>query len=384
VNTLTACAGSDEVELTEIPLPIPDFDLLIEKCSYDEATLDVGSSWESVEWFDGNTNTSWLAQAAGTYPVTIEQLGCSATVAIVVEDIVPPPINLGLDREMCLGDSVLLSAGFPVEWQGGDFSTDYMAHEEGDYVARSYLNGCFNADTISVNVVEPPNLNLPFDTTLCQGNNLILQAYFTGVWNTGEVDNALVVDQPGTYTIAVTQGPCVVQDSVVVNMLQLPFVSIGEYDRYCDGESYELTAEAENSDYYSWSTGDSTSSIVVEESMEVNVTVGNVCGTSTSSVEIVFEDCSAFIYMPTSFTPNGDGINDEYWPIASNVKSFELSVYDRWGRTVFQSNSIDDPWLGNTLDGRYFVPNGQYNYHLICTTDSGNAIERSGYITVVR
>jgi gliding motility-associated-like protein len=383
-NTLTTCVGSDVVELTEIPLPVPDFDLLIEKCLYEEATLEVGSAWESVEWFDGSANTSWLAQAAGTYPVTIEQLGCSATVAIVVEDVIPPSVNLGLDMEMCLGDSVVLSAGFPVEWPGGIVSTNYTAHTEGDYVARSYLNGCFNADTIHVDTIEPPNLNLSPDTTLCQGSNLILQASFPGVWSTGEVDNAIVVEQAGTYTIAVTQSPCIVQDSVVVTMLQLPYVSIAEYETYCDGESYELTAEAENSDYYSWSTGDSAAFIVVEESMEVNVTVGNVCGTSMSSAEVLFEDCSALIYMPTSFTPNGDGINDEFWPVVSNVKSFEITVYDRWGRTVFHSASIDNPWLGNSSEGDYFVPNGQYNYRLICTTEAGNAIERSGYITVVR
>jgi gliding motility-associated-like protein len=103
-----------------------------------------------------------------------------------------------------------------------------------------------------------------------------------------------------------------------------------------------------------------------------------------SSAEVLFEDCSALIYMPTSFTPNGDGINDEFWPVVSNVKSFEITVYDRWGRTVFHSASIDNPWLGNSSEGDYFVPNGQYNYRLICTTEAGNVIERSGYITVVR
>lgn len=384
VNTLTGCAASDDVELVELPLPIADFDLLIEKCSYDEATLDVGIAWESVQWFDGTTNNTFVAHQAGTYPVTISQLGCASTVDIEVEDIVPPSVNLGLDREICRGDSVLLNAGFLVEWPNGMVASNLWVHSEGDYYALSYSQGCFTSDTVSVQIVDPPALNLITDTVLCEGSSLILQAYYTGLWSTGETDNSILVDQPGTYTIRVTQGPCVAQDSVIVTMLQLPYVSILEHERYCDGESYELQAVAENSDYYSWSTGDSTASILVTESMEVLVVVGNACGTSMGSAKVNFEDCSAFIYMPTSFTPNGDGINDEFWPVVSNVISFELSVYDRWGRTVFESNSIDNPWLGNTSDGRYFVPNGQYNYRLICTTEGGNAIERSGYITVIR
>jgi gliding motility-associated-like protein len=384
INTLTGCAGSDEVELVEIPLPIADFDLFIEKCSYDETTLDAGSGWESVQWFDGSNSTTLVAQQAGTYPVTISQLGCVSTFEIEVEDIIPPSVNLGLDREMCFGDSLLLNAGFPVEWSNGILASNLWVHSEGDYYALSYSQGCFVSDTVNVQIAEPPSLNLMEDTLLCEGSSLILQAYYTGIWSTGETDNSILVEQPGTYTIRVTQGPCVAQDSVVVTMLELPYVSTAAHERYCEGDSYELAAIAENSDYYSWSTGDSTASIFVTESIDAYVTVGNACGTSMSSVEVVFEDCSAFIYMPTSFTPNGDGINDEFWPVVSNVISFEISIYDRWGRTVFHSNSIDNPWLGNTSDGQYFVPNGQYNYRLICTTEGGNAIERSGYITVIR
>ncbi len=384
INTLTTCAGSDVVELTEIPLPVPDFEMQYLKCFYDTVILDVGDTWQTVTWFDGSTGNTYVADSQSEYPVTIEQSGCTITVDIEVEDIVPPTIDLGLDRQICFGDSVQLIAAFPVEWQGGIVASNYMAFEEGTYVARISLDGCFEADTILVDTVEPLNLSLPPDTLLCEGNNLILQANYSGVWNTGDVDNAILVDQPGTYAIRVTHGPCVVEDSVVVNALLLPAVSINEFESYCDGELYELIASADNTDYYNWSTGDSTTSIIVSESTSVWVEVRNACGTSMSSAEVLFEDCSALIYMPTSFTPNGDGINDEFWPVVSNVKSYEITVYDRWGRTVFHSASIDNPWLGNSSEGDYFVPNGQYNYRLICTTEAGNAIERSGYITIVR
>ncbi|MFM2201424.1 MAG: hypothetical protein RL040_624, partial [Bacteroidota bacterium] len=384
INQLTSCRGSDEVELEEIPLPVSNFDLLVEKCSYDEIILDVGDSWDSVLWSDGSTENTFVAEEQGNYPVIIEESNCAITVDIQVQDIVPASVNLGLDREICLGDNTLLNAGFPVEWQDGSVSSNHLAIAEGAYYALSYLQGCFVSDTVNVNIISPISLGLTSDTLLCEGSSMILRSNYSGVWSTGDIDNAILVDQPGIFSILVNQGPCVVRDSVAVGMLLLPSVTIGAYERYCEGESYELQALAEHGDYYTWSTGDTTSSIQVSESMMVSVETGNACGTSMNSVDVLFEDCSAMIYMPTSFTPNGDGINDEFWPVISNVKSYELTINDRWGRPVFSSRDYSHPWLGNTPEGDYFVPNGQYNYHLLCTTEAGNAIERRGYILVVR
>lgn len=384
VNQLTSCTGSDAVELEEIPLPVPNFDLLIEKCSYDHAVLDVGNSWDAVLWSDGSTENTFVAEEQGNYPVIIEESNCAITVDIQVQDIVPPAVNLGLDREICLGDNALLSAGFPVEWQDGSVASNHLAVAEGEYYALSYLQGCFVSDTVNVNITSPISLGLTSDTLLCEGSSMILRSNYSGVWSTGDIDNAILVDQPGIFTILVNQGPCLVQDSVHVAMQLLPSVIITDYEKYCDGESYQLQAIAEHGDYYVWSTGDTTSSILVSESMMVSVETGNACGRSMNSIDVLFEDCSSMIYMPTSFTPNGDGINDEFWPVISNVKSYELTIYDRWGRPVFNSRDYSDPWLGNISEGDYFVPNGQYNYHLRCTTEAGNAIERRGYILVIR
>jgi gliding motility-associated-like protein len=193
-----------------------------------------------------------------------------------------------------------------------------------------------------------------------------------------------MVTLPGVYGITVTQGPCVVTDFVTIEQRALPFVMLGEDPFYCEGNTYELSAQYEYADYYVWSTGDTTETLTVSESIDLAMEVGNECGTSTDSLHVVFEDCSPFLYFPSSFTPNGDGINDVYKPSAINIDSYDLKIFDKWGKLIFQSMDADEPWVGDSLEGGYYVPNGVYNYFLVCRTGKGNSLERRGHIIVTR
>jgi len=260
----------------------------------------------------------------------------------------------------------------------------FPATLSGEYIAEATLQGCFERDTIEVLVQAPPYVELGSDTSYCEGQTLLLRSQEVGTWSTGDVGDALIVIEPATYQIEVVQGPCTVIDSVAVAELPLPFVTLGADPLYCEGSSYELSAMAEFADYYTWSTGDTTETIRVEESIDLAIEVGNNCGTSTDSLFVVFEDCSAFLYFPSCFSPNGDGINDVYKPSALNIDSYDLKIFDKWGRLVFQSIDADEPWVGDSLVGGYYVPNGVYNYFLVCRTGKGNSLERRGHIIVTR
>ena len=56
----------------------------------------------------------------------------------------------------------------------------------------------------------------------------------------------------------------------------------------------------------------------------------------------------ATLYIPSAFTPNGDGINDKFGVKAQNITDFNLRIYNRWGELVFESDNIADLW-----DGKY-------------------------------
>lgn len=383
-SAIAQCVGSDEVVITETPLPQPVIDSPVSKCTYDSVVLDVGSNWQSVTWFDGTTASTYTAETPGNYDVVVEQDDCDVTVTFVVNDVLLPDVELGPTQTICEGQSASIDAGTTVSWNTGVTAQTIAPQTAGEYSAELELQGCFERDTLEVIVVQPPYIELGHDTLFCEGQTVEINSQEVGVWNTGAVDNRIEVTAPGTYRIDVIQGPCTVVDSIHVEQLPLPFVTLGEDPIYCEGNRYELTALAEFSDYYSWSTGDSTETISVEESIELSVEVGNACGMSMDSLSVVFEDCSVSIFMPTSFSPNDDGINDVYWPSVRNAAGYDLKIFDKWGRLVFHSTDPAQPWLGDGGKGDYYVSNGVYNFMLVCRTGKGNVVERRGHVVLIR
>ena len=89
------------------------------------------------------------------------------------------------------------------------------------------------------------------------------------------------------------------------------------------------------------------------------------------------------IFIPASFTPNNDEVNDIFVPIvkAKNVNEYELLIFDRWGEQVFKSNTPGEGWNGE--DSKSDIKTGVYVYQLkLISLISGRKIERSGSITL--
>jgi gliding motility-associated-like protein len=87
------------------------------------------------------------------------------------------------------------------------------------------------------------------------------------------------------------------------------------------------------------------------------------------------------LYMPNTFTPNGDGLNENYGAICQGVESFKMRIYNRWGELMFQSNSLDEKW-----DGRFkgeLVSTGVFVYEVEAKGIAGGAVYKHGTITVV-
>jgi gliding motility-associated-like protein len=87
-------------------------------------------------------------------------------------------------------------------------------------------------------------------------------------------------------------------------------------------------------------------------------------------------------YVPNSFTPNGDGYNDEFFGKGENINSLEMWVYDRWGNAIFHGTDYNDHWDG-TFHG-HIVQEDVYVY-VIKVKDFHNADHKYiGSVTVVR
>jgi gliding motility-associated-like protein len=57
--------------------------------------------------------------------------------------------------------------------------------------------------------------------------------------------------------------------------------------------------------------------------------------------------CPNILFVPTAFSPNGDGLNDFFKPIGYDVADLRMNVYNRWGELLFETNDIDAGWDGS-------------------------------------
>jgi len=89
------------------------------------------------------------------------------------------------------------------------------------------------------------------------------------------------------------------------------------------------------------------------------------------------------LYAPTGFTPNGDGINDNFQAYGIGISEYSIWIFDRWGTQVFQSNSKDIPWNGTYNKGE-LCPNDVYVYKIKYTDVDGKSHEYVGHVALTR
>lgn len=137
------------------------------------------------------------------------------------------------------------------------------------------------------------------------------------------------------------------------------------------------------SNSYLWSTGDTSCCIIPAKSGTYVLTISNSCITYTDSVDMEIVSCQDCLYLPDIFSPNGDGRNDQFsYIVRCPVKSFEISIYSRWGERVFWTNDIGNKWDGSFKGVR--MPIGTYFYYLQFATHTKPLRMMKGDVTIVR
>jgi gliding motility-associated-like protein len=87
------------------------------------------------------------------------------------------------------------------------------------------------------------------------------------------------------------------------------------------------------------------------------------------------------LYIPSAFTPNNDGLNDQFGAVGEGVADYHLTIYNRWGNKVFESSDMNNKWDG-TFNGER-VELGVYTYSLSAKGIKKNEVFKSGTVTVV-
>lgn len=118
----------------------------------------------------------------------------------------------------------------------------------------------------------------------------------------------------------------------------------------------------------------------------IQLTVLDASGCRDDYVMSVFVQDYLFWYLPSSFTPNGDGINDVFMPVFSIApKDYSLQIFNRDGDKVFVSTDPKEVWLGGKMDGEYYCPDGIYSWTMVLSDPfRGEPSEHNGHIVVIR
>lgn len=90
------------------------------------------------------------------------------------------------------------------------------------------------------------------------------------------------------------------------------------------------------------------------------------------------------VYVPSAFTPDGDGVNEVFVPVVLGADFYEFTVFDRWGEILFESSQVGEPWLGEVSGGEHFAQPGVYLWHLKVVGQDLEGREYNGHVTLIR
>lgn len=88
------------------------------------------------------------------------------------------------------------------------------------------------------------------------------------------------------------------------------------------------------------------------------------------------------VYIPDAFTPNGDGLNDRFGVSADGIEYFTMTVYNKWGKLIFESTNINEQWDGTY--GGELVQDGAYAYLVGITSAGERNFVKSGTVLVIK
>lgn len=104
---------------------------------------------------------------------------------------------------------------------------------------------------------------------------------------------------------------------------------------------------------------------------------------TTIYVYVIADECNeSVVYLPTGFTPNEDGVNDILFIHSNFITDVYLTIYDRWGEKLFETNDVNKGWDG-TFKGKA-LDQGVYGYYMTFKCNNGQESFKKGNITLMR
>lgn len=379
-------------------------------------------------WDLGNGNHSSLQNppaqvytTATTYNIQLiatNSSGCADTIQHTVEAYKIPVIDAGSDAMVCKGSGKTLAASgadsyswspstglsctlCPNPVASPSDTTRYT-------VTGTTIHGCSSTDEVIVNVKQPFLMrNSPGDT-LCKGGSVRLMASgaatyswspSTGLSNSTSPSPVATPASSTTYRVIGTDDKGCFKDTayITVKVYPIPTVDAGADKTINVGQSVTLTpvvsADVVN---VTWTpTAGTVSSnfpsvtVAPKETTNYLVEASNAGGCKSRDNVTVFVLCNgANIFIPNTFSPNGDGANDIFYPRGTGLFTVKtLRIFNRWGEVVFEKGGFaaNDPAAGwdGTFKGVKLTPDVYvYTADILC--DNKTILTLKGNVALIR
>ncbi|MEQ8627443.1 PKD domain-containing protein [Ekhidna sp.] len=428
-NAPPNCVETEQITINPDPEPAFTFDAIQEICgsSGQVVITDGGTPGVSYAWttIDGNitsapSGVSITVDQPGTYTVTASAAGfCDREEDIEVNFNGDPVVDVVVNGDPCEGMVTLVanvtngSGSYIFNWNDGGQAMQRTVTTSGTYnvTVTDQFTGCeVTSGNTNVEIQPEFEVTLALEPDCDNNGNVFLIAttnYFnpsvTYEWQDAngavlsDSDSILTVTQSGRYTVIATNesGTCTATDAldVAVVPINLEDLLLPQRATYCTADATDPTVDLDPGIFntYEWrllpdNTVISTNQVLnVATAGTYEVTLYNGFTCVTDRVEVV-EDCRPVIFAPNAFSPNANGVNDEFFVFPNDyVETFEILIYSRWGELVFTSNNQDFRWNG-IYKGK-LLPPGTYAYIMKFSSSLApdlGTIEQYGSVTLIR
>ncbi|HUC79260.1 MAG TPA: PKD domain-containing protein, partial [Flavisolibacter sp.] len=405
--------------MTRPPLTVAFKDTLV--CRGDSVQLEaIGQgifSWTpATNILNGNTATPIVHPPATTnYIVQLDDQGCLAndTVRVNVIDFVS--VQARADTVICEGDSLQLSAttnGLTYEWSNTATVSDPDALNT---TARPIDNPtiytitarigprCFATDNVVVSLVPYATVNAGFDTTICfnttaqlngaTDGSLIGWLPRVGLSDPVSLNPVVNLRQTASYILSAANSlGCVSRDTVVITVNREVVAFAGRDTSVVAGQTLQFNASGGQT--YSWSPATALSATNIADprgtyngsfdSIRYHLEVADSLGcTDDATMLVKIFRTNPRVFVPTAFTPNGDGRNEIVAPIAVGLSKLDyFRIYNRWGQLVFQTTVNGKGWDGKI--GGKEQSTSTYVWIVKGTDYTGKTVFEKGTVTLIR
>nr|MBP9069990.1 gliding motility-associated C-terminal domain-containing protein [Bacteroidia bacterium] len=416
--------GSNTVRtaVTVTVAPAPTFSIAADPtvmCVGSSATLTPLGATNGFTWTANNSLNTSIPSSAIATPINTQTyylIGdngvCIGAGSVVINVIPTPTVDLGNQTlYLCAGKSATLTALGAMNYTWSPASSlntpngvIVIANPNSNTTytvigSDTYSNvTCSDKKSITIYVVPYlTNATVSESVAVCLGQPATLIASGGSVNTWWPIDN---MDDPNAAEVHVTSpvttvysvsisnnGLCPITRTVLVQVNPVPTVDAGRDTTFNINEPMYIAAIGSGT--ISWIDGPNIyckncpmTQVFPAKSTCYTVKASNEFGctiTDQICIEITKEH---LIYIPNSFTPNNDGLNDEFKVYGDGISIVKMTIYDRWGKELYFKEGDDAMWNGTYKDE--VCEEGVYIYRFLYRAISGQKIYKAGSITLLK